>query len=50
MGIKNFDTFKKIEPIKKGWSSDKKYFIETLNNEKLLTIYWYTTYKINRLI
>lgn len=36
MGIKNFDTFKKIEPIKKGWSSDKKYFIETLNNEKLL--------------
>ncbi|WP_102691673.1 aminoglycoside phosphotransferase family protein [Rummeliibacillus pycnus] len=34
--IKNYGTFEKIEPIKKGWSSDKKYYVETLTNEKLL--------------
>ena len=34
--IKNYTTFKKIEPINKGWSSDKKYYIETVMDEKLL--------------
>lgn len=34
--IKNSTTFKKIKPIKKGWSSDKKYYVETLTDEKLL--------------
>lgn len=34
--IKDYQTFKKVEPIKKGWSSDKKYYVETLTNEKLL--------------
>ncbi|MGN7478773.1 phosphotransferase [Solibacillus silvestris] len=34
--IKNYDTFGKIEAIKKGWSSDKKYYIETVMNERLL--------------
>jgi len=34
--IKNYNTFVKIEPINKGWSSDKKYYIETKNGEKLL--------------
>jgi aminoglycoside phosphotransferase (APT) family kinase protein len=34
--IKNYDTFKKIKPIDKGWSSDKKYYIETVTNEKML--------------
>lgn len=34
--IKNFDTFKKIEAIHKGWSDDKKYYIETATSERLL--------------
>lgn len=34
--IKNYDTFETIEPINKGWSSDKKYFIETTKKEKRL--------------
>ena len=34
--IKNYATFEKINPINKGWSSDKKYYIETLTNEKML--------------
>lgn len=34
--INNYDSFKKIEPINKGWSSDKKYYIETETGEKLL--------------
>lgn len=34
--IKNYRTFKKIEPVNKGWSSDKKYYIETFMNERLL--------------
>jgi aminoglycoside phosphotransferase (APT) family kinase protein len=34
--IKNYDTFDKIEQIHKGWSSDKKYYIETVTNEKML--------------
>lgn len=36
LDIKNYATFEKIEPITKGWSSDKKYYVETLMNEKLL--------------
>ncbi|HEY5466402.1 MAG TPA: phosphotransferase family protein [Clostridia bacterium] len=31
-----YKTFIKIEPIDKGWSSDKKYCIETADGEKLL--------------
>ena len=34
--IPNFDTFVKIEPIHKGWSGDKKYYIETKDDEQLL--------------
>lgn len=34
--IVNYETFTKIEPINKGWSSDKKYYVETSNGEKLL--------------
>ena len=34
--IPNYKDFTKIEPINKGWSSDKKYYIETINGEKLL--------------
>lgn len=34
--IKNYETFTKIEPINKGWSSDKKYYIETVSEEKRL--------------
>lgn len=30
------NTFAKIEPINKGWSSDKKYYVETAADEKLL--------------
>lgn len=34
--IPNYDTFAKIEPINKGWSSDKKFYIETKCSKKLL--------------
>ncbi|MBP3950925.1 phosphotransferase [Bacillus suaedae] len=34
--IKNYNTFETIEPINKGWSSDKKYYIETIKKEKRL--------------
>ncbi len=34
--IKEFREFAKIEPIHKGWSNDKKYYIETSDGEKLL--------------
>lgn len=36
LDIKNFATFVKIEPINKGWSSDKKYYIETDKQNKLI--------------
>ena len=34
--IKEYSSFTKIEPINKGWSSDKKYYIETSDNRRLL--------------
>ncbi len=34
--IKNYKTFIKIEPVNKGWSSDKKYYIETGEGRRLL--------------
>jgi Predicted aminoglycoside phosphotransferase len=34
--IKNYSTFKKIEHVNKGWSNDKKYYIETVDDRKLL--------------
>lgn len=34
--IANHETFTKVELIRKGWSSDKKHYIETSNREKLL--------------
>ena len=34
--IPSYDTFAKIELINKGWSSDKKYYIETKSSDKLL--------------
>ena len=34
--IPGYETFAKIEPIKKGWSGDKKYYIETEGGRRLL--------------
>jgi aminoglycoside phosphotransferase (APT) family kinase protein len=34
--IKNHARFETIKPINKGWSNDKKYYIETVTNEKML--------------
>ncbi|MHA7136695.1 phosphotransferase [Rossellomorea arthrocnemi] len=34
--IKSYSTFREIKPINKGWSSDKKYYVETDTGEKLL--------------
>lgn len=34
--IKNYNTFTKIEPVNKGWSDDKKYYIETADGKRLL--------------
>ena len=34
--IIGYQSFLKIEPINKGWSSDQKYYIETITGEKLL--------------
>jgi len=34
--IPNFDNFMKVEPISKGWSSDRKFYIETKNGDRLL--------------
>jgi aminoglycoside phosphotransferase (APT) family kinase protein len=34
--IRGYSTFKKIEPVNKGWSEDKKYYIETAAGGKLL--------------
>ena len=34
--IPQYSTFAKIEPLNKGWSTDKKYYIETVDGEKLL--------------
>jgi aminoglycoside phosphotransferase (APT) family kinase protein len=34
--IKSYYTFTKVEPITKGWSGDKKYYVETADGRKLL--------------
>jgi len=34
--IPQYDTFAKIEPLNKGWSSDKKYYVETTDGRRLL--------------
>lgn len=34
--IRNFDTFVKTEPIHKGWSGDRKYYLETKDGERFL--------------
>ena len=34
--IKNFETFVKIEPLNKGLSKDKKFYVETNNKKRLL--------------
>ena len=34
--IKGYDTFIKIEAVNKGWSEDKKYYIETRDGSRLL--------------
>ncbi len=34
--IKNSENWKIIEPVKKGWSSDQKYYIKTFGNQELL--------------
>ena len=34
--IPNFNSFVKVEPIHKGWSGDKKYYVEAENGERFL--------------
>lgn len=34
--IKDYGSFKKIEPVNKGWSNDKKYYIEAADGRRLL--------------
>lgn len=34
--VNGFETFTKIEPVEKGWSGDKKYYIETADERRLL--------------
>ncbi len=34
--IPNYSTFTKVEAINKGWSKDKKYYVETTSGQKLL--------------
>ena len=34
--IPNFDNFVKVELIHKGWSNDKKYYVETKEGERRL--------------
>ena len=34
--IPQYKNFAKVRPINKGWSNDKKYYIETIHNERLL--------------
>lgn len=34
--IVGYDSFVKVEPVNKGWSSDKKYYIEDVDSRKLL--------------
>lgn len=34
--IPRFDSFEKIELVNKGWSNDKKYYIETIDGKRLL--------------
>jgi len=35
-GIKGYSAFRRIEPVNKGWSNDKKYYIETVDGKSLL--------------
>ena len=34
--IRGFDNFVKVEPIEKGWSEDKKYYVETSDGQRML--------------
>ncbi len=34
--LKDYYNIIKMEPINKGWSSDKKYYVETADGRKLL--------------
>lgn len=34
--IPNHETFVKIQPINKGWSGDKKYYVEAGDGDRLL--------------
>lgn len=34
--IKNYDTFTRVEELKKGWSSDRKFFVENRDGERFL--------------
>jgi len=36
--IPGYDTFIKIERITKGWSDDKKYYIETADGQRVLWV------------
>lgn len=35
-GIKDYSSFRKFEPVNKGWSNDRKYYIETEDCRRLL--------------
>lgn len=34
--IRDYSFFQKIEPLNKGWSNDRKYYIETVDGRRLL--------------
>ena len=36
LGIKASEQWASVEPVDKGWSADKKYFIRTVSGEQLL--------------
>lgn len=48
--IRDYGSFKKIEPVNKGLSNDKKYYIEAIDGRRLISsntlssIYWAITF------
>ena len=49
--IRNFDIFVKTEPIHKGWSGDRKYYLETKDGERfLLRVSDISSYETNEVV
>lgn len=47
--ISGYENWRKIDPLDKGWSSDKKYYVETITGEKfLLRISSMDTYEVKK--